>query len=107
MSDIKENFWSLKRKAADVGISSGQMGKLATVCGNYAIAKELLDQALCTKQPPRWLGAVIRDWTNTPEIVRQARRDNIRVVPYWLSDGTQGWRIGGAIYNKDGVNVGG
>lgn len=103
----KETFWALKRKAADVGISAGLMGKLASTCGNYVVATELLNIALGMREPLRWLGATIRNLIQSPQVIRQARLHNIPVLPYNLSDGSQGWRVGSTVYNKDGVDVGG
>lgn len=103
----KDYFWELKSKAADVGISAGLMGKLLAVVDDYVLAREYLEYAISRQRPVPWLGALIRDWSASPEIVRRARLNHMPVSRYVLKDGTTGWKVGSTIYNKDGVDVGG
>lgn len=105
--DDKESFWALKPQATEHGIVPSLMAKLAATCGDYVQASIMLQDAMGATEPVRYLGAMIRDLIKAPKIVALAKANHVPVVRIKLHDGSQGWRIGEAIYNEQGVDVGG
>lgn len=103
----KQTFWQMKARAAEFGISASLMGKLARACGDHALAITLLQHALCADKPVPYLGGVLSSLKREPRIVCLARSNNVSVERIKLADGTKGWKIGDAIYNREGIDVGG
>ena len=113
----EDMFWSLADKAGAVNVTRGLMGKLAGAMGDFDKAYPALLGALCKKNPPAYVAAIIKNEkqeqdardaaaqgrdTGEPGFVQEAYRAGQAVER--LPGST--WRIAGTIYDAMGEEVG-
>jgi len=110
-------YWQLAAPAGKHKISRSMMGKLAKACNDYDKAFAALNGALKTRDPLTYIAKTIDNLkkdclpaalrSEEPEVALLGRLSGWPVRQTKLDSGEPGWWVGGALYDKNSVCVGG
>lgn len=120
----EDEFWALKDKARERGISRSMMGRLAKYSADYDKALHILNSAFQTMEPIKYIGAVINRLkkeripahfaapslapiVQEPEVVTHARLRGWPVRKSRRTNGEDCWWVAGVMYDGHGIDVGG